>query len=158
MPSREDEYWAGRKDGLSYCAKHKRYYRSDIGCQLCYLDKDRAIIRSKENIELLKCPACSSISLFWNGKVQLYECINSLCKKSFNEEEVKNGETESQINEPTGDKDSNKNNRKEKCPSCGKETLIWNEKANLYECTNGKCRRRLSRFMKKGLESILKSS
>jgi len=35
MPKREDDYWANQKEGLRYCNKHKRYYKEDIGCQLC---------------------------------------------------------------------------------------------------------------------------
>ncbi len=90
MPKREDEYWASRKEGLSYCMKHKRYYRSDIGCQLCQLEEKKEARNGKEDIRLERCPDCLEPSLFWNDGSQLYECMNLSCKHAFNKSEFKN--------------------------------------------------------------------
>lgn len=85
MPKREDDFWASQKEGLRYCTKHKRYYRADIGCQLCGYEQSR--LKGKENDmpSLQECPKCKRKSLFWNEYSKLYECLNQKCKCKFNE-------------------------------------------------------------------------
>ncbi len=38
---------------------------------------------------LLKCPRCNKISLFWNPRFFLYECLNLKCKKRLSADELK---------------------------------------------------------------------
>lgn len=85
MPKREDESWAGQKERLRYCAVHKRYYRADIGCQLCWEQHLRAKRRPEQPLapKLEKCPSCKRVSLCWNPWLLLYECLNVNCRKTF---------------------------------------------------------------------------
>ncbi len=76
MPKREDDFWASQKEGLRYCSKHKRYYRADIGCQLCWMEEHPG----KPSPKLRQCPICQKISLFQTGE-NLFECLNIKCPK-----------------------------------------------------------------------------
>lgn len=125
MPKREDEFWINDKEGLRYCEKHKRYYRADVGCQLCWLESSGADHKTKDAPALKKCPKCNQESIFWNPKDNLYECLNLSCKRKYNRFEfaIASGA------------------RLEKCIKCGKNSLLWNEGVSLYECTNSNCKR-----------------
>jgi len=59
---------------LSYCSKHKRYYKPDIGCQLCWLEKQS----QNPARNLTRCPTCEQKSLFQVNKNQ-FECLNYKC-------------------------------------------------------------------------------
>jgi len=76
MPKREDDFWASQKEGLRYCSKHKRYYRADIGCQLCWMEEHPG----KPSPKLRQCPICQQMSLFQTGE-NLFECLNIRCLK-----------------------------------------------------------------------------
>lgn len=76
MPKREDDFWANQKEGLRYCSKHKRYYRVDVGCQLCRMEDHQG----KPSSKLQQCPTCQEISLFQTGD-NLFECLNIRCPK-----------------------------------------------------------------------------
>ena len=80
MPKREDDFWASQKEGLKYCARHKRYYREDVGCQLCYYENSRAAGTEKEIPKLQECPRCHEHSLFYNDRDGIYECLNRKCR------------------------------------------------------------------------------
>jgi len=83
MPKREDEYWAGDKEGLRYCVKHKRYYRADIGCQLCSYEALEHRGGEGGGTKLKECPRCGEPSLFWNEKTEFFECLNVKCKRKY---------------------------------------------------------------------------
>lgn len=76
MPKREDDFWASQKEGLRYCSKHKRYYRADVGCQICWLEQHQG----KPSPKLRQCPICEEMSLFQTGD-NLFECLNVKCSK-----------------------------------------------------------------------------
>ena len=76
MPKREDDFWANQKEGLRYCSKHKRYYRADIGCQLCWMEEHQG----KSSPKLRQCPVCQEMSLLQTGD-NLFECLNVKCPK-----------------------------------------------------------------------------
>ena len=105
MPSREDEYWASQKErNLKYCYKHKRYYKADIGCQICFLEKlstKDEIITNREEIALIKCPRCLEMSLFWTEQRNIYECMNIRCQWIFTKEELE-VEIKQKESEPKG--------------------------------------------------------
>jgi len=105
MPNREDEYWASQKEGdLKYCYKHKRYYKAEIGCQICYLEELNTgdkVKRDQQEIKLVKCPRCLEISLFWISQNDIYECMNKRCRLTFKKEELETEIKRSQ-NKTTG--------------------------------------------------------
>ena len=70
MPKREDERWAGHKEELRYCSEHKRYYRADVGCQLCGYEALRPEWGEAGSTKLKECPRCGEPSLFWNEKTE----------------------------------------------------------------------------------------
>ncbi|POZ58436.1 hypothetical protein C1O63_1483 [Dehalococcoides mccartyi] len=76
MPKREDDFWASQKEDLRYCSKHKRYYRADVGCQLCWMEEHQG----KPSPKLRECPVCHEMSLFQTGD-NLFECLNLKCSK-----------------------------------------------------------------------------
>lgn len=76
MPKREDDYWASQKEELRYCSKHKRYYRADVGCQLCWMEEHQ----ERRSTKLRECPVCHEMSLFQTGD-NLFECLNLKCSK-----------------------------------------------------------------------------
>ena len=45
--------------------------------------------KEESDAPLLKCPACNKISLYWNLRFFLYECLNLKCKKRLSVEEFK---------------------------------------------------------------------
>jgi hypothetical protein len=153
MPNREDEFWVNQKEDLRYCNVHKKYYDINVGCQLCQLQSDPNITSNNVSIKLEECPRCKEISLNWNEKTQHYECLNLRCEYTFSSNEVEEYRLNIQLNE-TNNLNKRVNEKSDQCPSCEKGILIWNDKINLYECNE--CRRRLSRFMKKGLDKLLK--
>jgi hypothetical protein len=160
VPKREDEYWLNQKDNLRYCPIHKKHYELSFGCPLCQSYKYTRIIENKESIKLEICPGCYELSLSWNDKSLLYECLNLRCERSFSNIEFEEQRVYSQLNGIDLNEITNNDNivnvKSQKCPSCNKETLLWNDVLNLYECTNIECKRRLSRFMKKGLGKLMK--
>ncbi len=92
------------------------------------------------------------------------ELMKALKSDSFNQKQCELSDNKHPFGEPlidlkfssvTNDKASKKI---EKCPSCQMETLTWNAGINLYECSNVECNRRLSLFMKKGLDELLKGN
>ncbi|MBT9161229.1 MAG: hypothetical protein AAGB97_04530 [Dehalococcoidia bacterium] len=87
MPRREDEYWASSKGNLRYYYKHKRYYRADIGCQLCSYERF-VTTREKREPKLLECRDCHQRSLFWNERFGFYECLNVACRRAFAKDEI----------------------------------------------------------------------
>lgn len=99
MPKREDSYWASRKEHLRYCSKHKRYYRADVGCQLCGYEKSGLRQKKEERPPLKRCLECGHVSLFWNKSSELYECLNAKCKRSFVEGELRSTGPETPIKE-----------------------------------------------------------
>ena len=88
MPRREDEYWHSIKEDLRYCYKHKRYYRADVGCQLCAYERFVNTQKATEKPQLLECPACHQKSLFWNEQYDFYECLNLDCRQAFAKDEI----------------------------------------------------------------------
>jgi len=89
MPKREDDFWASQKEGLRYCSKHKRYYWEDLGCQLCWLEESSFDREVKDNPPKLGiCPNCHKLSLFLNNSTNLYECLNTKCKRRFTRDEL----------------------------------------------------------------------
>jgi ribosomal protein S27AE len=153
MPNREDEYWVNQKENLRYCSVHKRFYDINFGCQLCQLQSNPHIVSNKVSIKLEECPRCKELSLDLNEKTQLYECLNLRCECAFSNSEVEEYRLNTK-NKTNNFDDNGVKERSDKCPSCENGTLFWNGTMNLYECNE--CKRRLSRFMKKGLDKLLK--
>jgi hypothetical protein len=92
MAKRTDE-WELDRDGLNYCAKHHRYYLAGAGCQMCGYDNvlinhSKDIHLHDDNYILIKCKSCKKVSLMWNTKTTLYECLNIECKKIFAHNEI----------------------------------------------------------------------
>jgi len=85
MPKREDEFWKS-KDRLAYCRVHKRYYRKELGCQLCYLETQKSETKTREDVTVIECPNCHRVSLWWNKHSELYECLNPDCKSLYTED------------------------------------------------------------------------
>lgn len=79
MPKREDEFWAGLKNGLRWCVLHRCRYRADLGCQKC--TEERLAVKPAEpiSVKLLKCPSCGLTSLAWYEAHERYECGNRHC-------------------------------------------------------------------------------
>ena len=153
MPNREDEFWVNQKEDLRYCYIHKRYYDINFGCQLCQLQNYPLILSKNVSIKLEECPRCKELSLYWNEKTQHYECLNLRCEFIFSNHEVEEHKLNLQINQTNSINVKIENEKPEQCPSCKKGTLSWNNKMNLYECTD--CKRRLSRFMKRGMDKLM---
>ena len=92
MPKRTDE-WNIDRSGLDYCAKHHRYYLASAGCQMCGYDNllekypEEKHLQEKAPI-LIRCKACKKLSLVWNSKTTLYECLNIECKRIFAHDEI----------------------------------------------------------------------
>jgi hypothetical protein len=177
MPSRTDEFWASDKDGeLRYCGKHKRYYKSDFGCQLCEIEYIERGLTNYEKVVLIECPTCGKKSLSWFVLLNHYECMNSHCKEVFTERQIsqiiqsrKASELEQQNRRSS---DSNKQNhipetknvevqQQEphdllKCPICWKTKLYLDSGNGEYNCLN--CRRIYSpaeyEELKKKLEDL----
>lgn len=101
MAKREDEYWASQKQDLRYCSKHKRYYKADIGCQLCYLDRVDLEKKVSGTSRLQKCPNCAQKSLFWNRRYKRYECLDAKCRLTFMEAELRGARSESSLETPS---------------------------------------------------------
>ena len=76
MPKREDDFWASQKEDLRYCSKHKRYYRAEVGCQICWMEEHQG----RTSPKLRECPICHEMSLFQTGD-NLFECLNLKCPK-----------------------------------------------------------------------------
>lgn len=133
MPKREDDYWASQRENLRYCSKHKRYYRYDLGCQLCQLESLAAKELHKDSPQLQRCPKCKRQSLFWNGSTSLYECLNPKCRRRFTEHELRGVKVEQQeVRELL------------KCPRCGQGMLFLNASTLRYECLNKRCQQTYS--------------
>lgn len=100
MPKREDAYWA-REDGLKYCATHNRYYRADIGCQLCWEEHVRAerLAEQTPAPNLEKCLGCGRASLSWNSWLMLYECMNLDCRKTFAQSQITSESQDDSVSE-----------------------------------------------------------
>jgi len=86
VPKREDEFWKSKDAQTAYCRVHKRYYRKELGCQLCYLEKQKSSSRTNDDVTLIECPNCHKISLWWNKYSELYECLNTDCKLQYTQE------------------------------------------------------------------------
>ena len=127
MPRREDEYWASQKENLRYCSAHKRYYRVDLGCQICWQERQARRLHCEEPPQLRHCPKCRLVSLFGNPSLNLYECLNRRCDKQFTENELETTED----NAPT----------LQNCPHCGQKTVTLVESFNIFQCVNSKCKR-----------------
>jgi hypothetical protein len=134
MPKREDEYWAGQKDNLKYCYKHKRYYRADLNCQLCQLEEFAGREQPSETVQLKKCPNCKRMSLFWNKYSNLFECLNTKCKRRFTDDEYR------RIVESSQHAEKQKPQHLQRCPHCGQGMLQWNSSRQKYECLNISCK------------------
>ncbi|MFP3975563.1 MAG: hypothetical protein ACLFVK_05000 [Dehalococcoidia bacterium] len=87
MAKSEDEYWANQKSNLRYCFRHKRYYKADVGCELCAAEQANKAREGAKSSSLDQCPDCGKYSLFWNERTRLYECLNPECKHNFTERE-----------------------------------------------------------------------
>lgn len=85
MPKREDEFWKS-EDTLAYCRVHKRYYRKELGCQLCYLEKQKSETKTRDDVTVIECPNCHRVSLWWNKHSELYECLDSDCKLQYTQD------------------------------------------------------------------------
>ncbi|MFC2007885.1 hypothetical protein ACFLVB_04740 [Chloroflexota bacterium] len=103
MPSREDEFWAsGKEPNIRFCNKHQRYYRKDIGCQLCGFENTKSNREVEQgDIELIKCPTCWEISLMWIEQTKIYECMNFKCRHVYTEEQYIESQNP-QYSEPKG--------------------------------------------------------
>jgi hypothetical protein len=149
MPNREDEFWAGQKDGLRYCYKHKRYYDERVGCQLCYIDELNLEIAVNQVPELKQCPQCKERSLFWNEYARQFECLNLRCKKTYSKEKFdrsggQQGGVDSLRNPVVEEtersvKEAPRFDQVLKCPRCGQTSVLWNRYFVYYEC--GSCRK-----------------
>jgi len=143
MPKREDEFWAGQKEGLRYCSRHKRYYKVEAGCQLCQFEKWGR--EQKKRAPLQKCPDCQRNSLCWDKKGKLYVCLNPECGHTFTESKLRARELEAPVEELSKEQIPEEKPQLQRCPICGEKALFWDESSELYECLNRKCRRRFTR-------------
>jgi len=124
MPKREDERWANLREGLRYCPTHKHWYRAGTVCPLCAREASK---------QLLRCPHCGEVSLFWNSRTNQYECLNMECSGGA----VSTSETAKQLL---------------RCPHCGDVSLFWNPRTSEYECLNRECiRGRISEDLGQGV-------
>jgi hypothetical protein len=176
MPSREDEYWASEKEeDLRYCSKHKRFYKFELGCQLCYLETSGTNDK-RVSTPLEICPSCGQISLFWDTNVGEFECVNLKCKQKITKKDLMLSKLKISLEKVTEDKpttvlpqkseiipnivvnsiveESDKaepelpaqsNEKLVKCLNCLKVSLVWNDRQNKYECLNLKCKKAYSK-------------
>jgi hypothetical protein len=177
MPNREDEYWASEKEDLRYCSKHKRYYRKDIGCQLCWLEgtHENNLVSTSPKLQL--CPACSKPSLFLDWRKKRFECLNLQCKRVVSLEDIFDPTTAE--TEPTSSLDRNTKPehkidtdshpgqaiqnkptlpqqpelKPQKCPTCLMVSLLWVSARKAYECQYMKCK---ATFTEPELAEIIK--
>jgi Zn-finger nucleic acid-binding protein len=155
MPNREDEFWINQKDNnFLRCPVHNKLYKINFGCEVCQLENVSLLTNNKIFIKLEECPRCKELSLNWNEKTQCYECLNLRCEFSFNKNEFEEYASSLQFNQTNNTNIKKGNNESDLCPSCRNGVLIWSDTIRLYECSE--CKRRLSRFMKKGLDKLLK--
>lgn len=88
IPRRREKYLNSGKERSRYCSKHRRYYRSDVGCELCVYEESN-LGRIGGNIERLqRCPECGEMSLLWLQCSNRCECLNLNCKLKFAENEL----------------------------------------------------------------------
>jgi len=88
VPSREEERNANNKSDMRYCTEHRTYYYEEFGCQQCAFDEFKPRTNAGPNTELKKCLKCKRISLFWNSRNGIYECLNKKCKRQFTQKQM----------------------------------------------------------------------
>jgi hypothetical protein len=163
MPNREDEFWVSEKEDLRYCSKHKRYYRRDIGCQLCWLGNSHPNSKAEEATKLSRCPACSQIALFLDWRNRRFECLNLRCKRilsfedffgtqpieeeptsSLNRQSGSSNKIETDIRSVKAGELATSSSQPEikpvKCPTCLMISLVWLSSRKIYECQYPKCK------------------
>jgi hypothetical protein len=142
MPDRENEYWASRKEeDLRYCSKHKRFYRYELGCQLCWIEAFAPSNLSKNTVSLEKCPSCNQTSLFWIETIEEWECLNLSCRKKFTRYEILQVECAADSKQPESQISTLTPENLIKCLNCLQISLFWNPKQSQYECLNLKCKK-----------------
>jgi hypothetical protein len=163
MPDRAEEYWASQKENdLRYCAKHKRYYKSDFYCQLCGLETIERSLPGETKVEISACPSCKKASLAWFAALDHFECMNPKCKRVFTKQKFaqiqasKIHKSTDKIN-PVAAKPADAIPLKpekdlRKCPICWNKTIIIDSQKGEYECLNCK-----QRYSIKDYEELIKA-
>lgn len=146
MPKREDEFYASEKLDLRYCSIHKRYYKVNIGCQICGYEYLSDISKSKGNkdadlqYEIQNCPACGEVSLYLNNDNNIYECLNINCRQIFTQDRLNLTRTKKLSEEIKEEYDYKEVAKLQKCPGCKELSLLWNDITKQYECQNINCK------------------
>jgi Mg-chelatase subunit ChlD len=106
-----------------YCRIHGCYYY--YSCPECaeeYIKKREAERESSEihkqpesknpHVNLVICPHCNKKSLYFNNTSNIYECLNTTCKRRFKKDEIPKNESSTSGGEPIKPQSPDSTNRK----------------------------------------------